>query len=395
MQKSLLQNSFKRVNSGVFEVTYWDGTTEQYGKGDPSFKLVFHEKVPYGRIVKDPLLAFGEAYMDGAIDISGEIDEIIKFANSNMDVFGQYRKGRILPRILSRWPLPTPLRKQLEDVQYHYDLGNGFFSLWLDKTMSYSCAYFQSPNDSLTQAQIQKIDYVLKKLQLSPRETLLDIGSGWGWLIIRAAQEYGVKATGITLSREQYRETLRRIVELGLEDRVEVELMDYRILADSGRTFDKISSVGMFEHVGQANYPHFMLALQKLLKEGGLALLHTITHTKEGPVNSWIEKHIFPGGYIPSLREVIWLLPNYGFHVIDVESLRLHYAMTLERWAEGFEKHVDKVQEMYGDRFVRMWRLYLRSCAASFRVSGQNVHQIIFSKGLNNSLPLTRRHLYI
>lgn len=171
--------------------------------------------------------------------------------------------------------------------------------------------------------------------------------------------------------------------------------MDYRVLGGSGRTFDKISSIGMFEHVGQANYPHFMLALQKLLKKGGLTLLHTITHLKEGPVNSWIEKHIFPGGYIPSLREIIGLLPDYDFHVIDVESLRLHYAMTLERWAENYEKHADKVREMYGDRFVRMWRLYLRSCAASFRVSGLNVHQILFSKGLNNDLTLTRRHLYI
>ena len=171
--------------------------------------------------------------------------------------------------------------------------------------------------------------------------------------------------------------------------------MDYRVLAKSGSIFDKIASVGMFEHVGQANYPQFMLTLQKLLKKGGLALLHTITHTKEGPINSWIEKHIFPGGYIPSLREVIWLLPDYDFHAIDVESLRLHYAMTLERWAEGFEKNVDIVREMYDERFVRMWRLYLCSCAAAFRVSGLNVHQILFSKGLNNDLPLTRQHLYI
>lgn len=395
MQKSLLQNSFNRVNSGAFEVTYWDGATEQYGKGEPSFKLIFHEKVPYRGIVKDPMVAFGEAYMDGIIDIQGKLDEIIGLAISNMDVFRLPQKGRSLPKILSRRLLAPPLRKQMENVQYHYDLRNEFFSLWLDETMSYSCAYFQKPEDSLTQAQIQKIDHVLKKLQLRTGEALLDIGSGWGWLIIRAAQEYGVKATGITLSQEQYRETMRRVMELGLEDRVEVELIDYRVLGGSGRTFDKISSIGMFEHVGQANYPHFMLALQKLLKKGGLALLHTITHSKEGPVNSWIEKHIFPGGYIPSLREIIGLLPDYDFHVIDVESLRLHYAMTLERWAENYEKHVDKVREMYGDRFVRMWRLYLRSCAASFRVSGLNVHQILFSKGLNNDLNLTRRHLYI
>jgi cyclopropane-fatty-acyl-phospholipid synthase len=394
MEKLLLQNLFKRIKSGAFEVTYWDGTSEQYGESDPLFKLIFHEKIPYKRIVNDPVLTFGEAYMDGIIEFTGELDEIIKVAYLEKEFSGENRAGKIL-KTLSRLPQTTSLRKQQEDVQYHYDLGNDFFSLWLDETMSYSCAYFQKPEDSLTQAQIQKIDHVLKKLQLQSGESLLDIGSGWGWLIIRAVREYGVKAMGITLSQEQLKETRRRIAELGLQDQVEVELMDYRKLAESGRTFDKIASVGMFEHVGQANYPNFMLTIKKLLKEGGLTLLHTITHTKENPVNSWIEKYIFPGGYIPSLREVIWLLPDYDFHVIDIESLRMHYAMTLDCWAEGFEKHVGKVREKYGDRFVRMWRLYLRSCAASFRVSGLNVYQILFSKGLNNNLPLTRRHLYI
>ncbi|MBE0466773.1 MAG: class I SAM-dependent methyltransferase, partial [Candidatus Desulforudis sp.] len=176
--------------------------------------------------------------------------------------------------------------------------------------------------------------------------------------------------------------------------RVEVELMDYRTPAASGRTFDRVVSVGMFEHVGRPNLPVYMAAVQKMLKPGGLSLLHTITHMNEDPVNPWIEKYIFPGGYIPSLRETIWLLPEYDFHVLDVESLRLHYAMTLERWAENYDRNYARVARQMGERFARMWRLYLHSCAASFRVSGLDIHQILFSKGLNNNLPLTRNHIY-
>lgn len=394
MLKRMLHTLLNRVQSGVFEVTYWDGSTVQYGEGSPSTKIIFHAPIPYQKVLKDPILAFGEAYMDGLIDITGELDDIFKLINANKELIGQHQRRNVMQKIFFRQPLSTSLRQQQADIRHHYDLGNEFFSLWLDDTMSYSCAYFKRDEDTLTQAQIQKIDHVLKKLQLRPGETLLDIGSGWGWLIIRAAQLYGANTVGITLSREQYEETRRRIAALGLTGQVTVELLDYRELAQKGYTFDKIASIGMLEHVGAANLPLFMQALKKLLKAGGLVLLHTITHTKEGPVNTWIEKYIFPGGYIPSLREVIWLLPDYDFHTIDVESLRLHYAKTLDRWSAGFEKHVDKVRDMYDERFVRMWRLYLRSCAASFRVSGLNVHQILFSNGLNNSLPMTRQHLY-
>jgi len=394
MQKALLDEMFSRLPEGAITVQYWDGTNKQYGEGNSLFAIHLMRPLSGLKAAKDPVLALGEAYMDGVIEVDGDLTEVIRWAFSNQNMLPASPSGKLARRVLAKINKPASLAQQKKDVQFHYDLGNDFYALWLDETMSYSCAYFHSPEDTLTQAQLQKIDHTLKKLELKPGETLLDIGSGWGWLIIRAAQEYGIKAMGITLSEEQLKETKRRIAELDLQDKVEVELMDYRVLAESGRTFDKIVSVGMFEHVGQANYPQFMLTLKKLLKEGGLTLLHTITHTKGGPVNSWIEKYIFPGGYIPSLREVIWLLPDYDFHVIDLESLRMHYAMTLDRWAEGFEKHVDEVREMYGDRFVRMWRLYLRSCAASFQVSGLNVHQILFSRGLKNNLPLTRRHLY-
>lgn len=393
MEKNLFHNFFQLMQKSSFAVRYWDGIEEKYGQGEPEFKIIFHDKIPESKLFKDISLAFGEAYMDGIIDFEGDLQQIIEIAYQGgssllekkafkeMKGFFRFRKG-------------ISLKQQEKDIQHHYDLGNDFYALWLDETMSYSCAYFTSPEDSLHQAQLNKIDYTLKKLQLHSGERLLDIGSGWGWLIIRAAQQYGVKAVGITLSREQYRKTKERIEELGLTGQVDVRLMDYRDLAKSGEKFDKVVSVGMVEHVGHANLPKYFAAVHKLLVPQGLSLLHSITGLIEGPCNKWITKYIFPGGYIPSTRELIGLFPDYDFHLLDVESLRLHYAQTLDQWSKNFERHVDFVREKYGERFVRMWRLYLNACAASFRSTGLNIHQIVFSQGLNNNLEMNRSFLY-
>jgi cyclopropane-fatty-acyl-phospholipid synthase len=386
VQKNILHNLFKNMDPKfTFEVIYWDGVTEKYGLGNAQLKIKINEKVSMTQFLSEPSVTFGEAYMNGDIEIDGEIEDLIKLAYFN--------KKLLWTKSVTSLPKLT-FKKAKNNIKHHYDLGNDFYSLWLDDTMSYSCAYFNTPEDSLYEAQINKIDHVLKKLQLKKGERLLDIGSGWGWLIIRAAQIYGVQALGVTLSEEQYKKTNERIKTLGLEDQVQVELIDYRELPIKGLSFDKIASVGMFEHVGHDNYPTFMRTVESLLNEKGVMLLHTITHQTEEPTDPWIQKYIFPGGYIPSIREIISLLPEYNFHLHDVESLRLHYAKTLDHWSNRFEENIDEVRKMYDETFIRMWRLYLQSSAAFFRNGGLNIHQVLFTKGVNNNLELTREHLY-
>ena len=395
MEKNFIHKFCEKIKDYSFSIDYWDGTSENYGQGNPAFKVIFKDKISGIKMLKDPSLAFGEAYMDGTIDINGNLQEVVETIYKINIPFFEKKGFGALQKLFASENRSTSLIKQQRDIEHHYDLGNDFYELWLDETMSYSCAYFCSPEDSLYKAQLQKIDYILKKLQLHPGETLLDIGCGWGWLIIRAAQQYGVKALGITLSEEQYSKTKERISELGLEKLIDVQLMDYRILAESeALKFNKVVSVGMVEHVGRANLPKYMEAVNKLLLPGGISVLHSITGQLEIPCNRWIRKYIFPGGYIPSTRELIWLLPENNFHLLDAESLRLHYAKTVDHWSANFEKNIEHIRKKYDERFIKMWRLYLNSCAASFRASDLDIQQLIFSKGINNNLSMTRHHMY-
>lgn len=393
MRKAVIKSLLEKIKDGGLSVEFWDGEVVNYGCEPPLAKLSFRQAPSLDFSLDAPMTALGEAYMDGVLDYEGKLDEIMRifYLNQNLIEIGTANPWASLAKTVQKISLK---QRQKENIRHHYDLGDDFYALWLDDTMSYSCAYFKSPDDSLEQAQKQKIDLILRKLDLKEGETLLDIGSGWGWLMIEAARRYKVKVLGITLSENQYTATKQRIEEFGLTDLAEVKMMDYLDLGKNGEHFNKVVSVGMFEHVGQENLPRYMSVIDKILVPGGLSLLHTITAPKEGPVNSWMLKYIFPGGYIPSLREIISLLPDFDFRLLHAESLRLHYARTLDHWYKNFQQQLDFFTKEYGKRFVRMWDLYLQGCAANFRVSGIDVYQLLFSKGPNNNLPLTLEHIY-
>lgn len=387
--KIVFKNLLKNFNSVPFTVEFWDHEIFSIGNGEPKFKVYINGPVRKKDLVTSTSLALGEAYMDKTIEIEGNLYEALDAILSHIEHFTTDFKA--LPKIFNN---PTSKSKQKEEVSSHYDIGNDFYKLWLDDTLCYSCAYFKNEDETLYQAQLNKIDHLLNKLELKENETLLDIGCGWGCLLITAAKKYKVKGTGITLSQEQYNEFSRRIQEENLENYLSVKLMDYRDLEKSDLIFDKIVSVGMLEHVERPNYELFFKNVNAVLKPGGIFVLHYISSLKESEGDAWIKKYIFPGGVIPSLREIVSLSADYNFHIIDIENLRPHYRMTLLHWYKNFEEHLDEISNMFDERFIRMWRMYLCSCAAAFNNGVVDLHQIVFTKGVNNSLPLTRDYMY-
>ena len=361
------------------------GKEYRIGDGNPAFTVIFHKEIPLTALTTSTSLALGEAYMDGDLEIEGDLYNALDHFLGQMGKFST-DESALKKLIFSS----TGKKNQEKEVQSHYDIGNDFYKLWLDETMSYSCGYFLHEDDSLYQAQVNKVDYILKKLHLSPGMSLLDIGCGWGFLLIEAAKKYGVHGMGITLSREQYEAFNRRIKEQNLGDLLEVALMDYRDLPKMNRTFDRVVSVGMAEHVGRRNYQLFMDCAKKVLKPGGLFLLHFISALKEHAGDPWIKKYIFPGGVIPSLREMLSCAAEDDFHTLDAENLRLHYNRTLLCWDKNYREHMDQIREMFDERFVRMWDLYLAACAATFHNGIIDLHQVLFSNGINNDVPMVR-----
>ncbi|WP_270362503.1 SAM-dependent methyltransferase [Limosilactobacillus mucosae] len=382
--KVLLSRSF----TIPVKIVFWDGSSVVYGNGEPQATIRFNEKIPVRDLTKNASIALGEAFMDKKIEIDGSIQKVIESAYESKDSFMRSSKfHHMMPK------QSHGVKESASDVQSHYDVGNDFYKLWLDDTLTYSCAYFTNGNhDDLTAAQMAKVHHIINKLHPQPGKTLLDIGCGWGTLMLTAAREYGLKVTGVTLSKEQYRLVQNTIEKEHLQDVAEVLLMDYRELGD--RQWDYIVSVGMFEHVGKENLGLYFKDVARYLTNDGVALIHGITRQQGGAYNGWINKYIFPGGYVPGLQEMVGHIVENNLQIADIEMLRRHYQRTLEIWDMNFNAHRAHIQDMMGERFTRMWDLYLQACAASFESGNIDVMQFLITKGASGkNLPMTRDYM--
>ncbi len=384
LEENIMIKFLQKFDAFPFIVNY-QGNRYTVGEGKPVFTVNFKKEIDVKELLKSTSLALGEAYMRGDLEMEGDLYDALDHFLVQIDQFSTDQSA--LKKLLFS---SNSKKNQKKEVSFHYDIGNDFYELWLDKTMSYSCGYFKNETDTLYDAQVNKVDYILQKLYLKKDMTLLDIGCGWGFLLIEAAKKYHIKGVGITLSEEQYKECQQRIAQEGLQNQLSVELLDYRDLNQLHQKFDRVVSVGMIEHVGREQYSKFLSSVNEVLNDHGLFLLHYISAKKEHPGDAWIKKYIFPGGMIPSLREIINESAEYNFDVLDVENLRLHYNKTLLCWRQNFIQQLPTIRTMFEEEFIRMWDLYLASCAAAFHNGVIDLHQILFSKGINNDLPMTR-----
>lgn len=390
--ETLLSDTIRK-GALVVEMPSGDRCTAGDGSGRPVRVRITGWKA-LTRIVLYPDMAVGEAYMDGdLVMLDGEICDLLDLIFSNMAVnepAGLSSLTRRLVRFFVRLLDYNSPSRSRRNVAHHYDLDRRLYDLFLDHDRQYSCAYFETPEDGLDAAQLAKKRHLASKMDLKPGQRVLDIGSGWGGLALYLARNFDASVLGVTLSEEQLAISNERAVEEQRGGQVDFELRDYRSLTGQ---FDRIVSVGMFEHVGKRSYGEFFARMRELLADDGVGVLHYIGRTTAPYVtNGWIRKYIFPGGYLPSLSEVMPEIERAGLTVTDLEVLRLHYADTLRHWRKRFLANRARAVEIYDERFVRMWEFYLAACETGFRYQGLVIHQIQFAKSIS-ALPVTRDYM--
>ncbi|HAL06673.1 MAG TPA: class I SAM-dependent methyltransferase [Brevundimonas sp.] len=387
MLQALLDRTFQ---TRAIRVRLPDGRELTAGPGEPELTAVLTDMKAAVAIAANPDLALGEAFMDGTFRIEGgSVYDFLQLTTSQMALRPRSPKLNWMQRIRRGAEQANDRLRARSNVHHHYDLTVDFYRLFLDDDLQYSCAFFETPDASLEQAQVAKKRRLIDKLLLKPGHRALDIGAGWGGLGLSMV-ERGAQVTGVTLSTEQHRTANERATALGVTDRADFRLQDYR---DLDQTFDRIISVGMFEHVGAPNYQEYFDTIARLLDDDGVAVIHSIgRNSPPNRTQPWIRKYIFPGGYIPALSEVLPAIERAGLWVTDMEVLRLHYAETLRRWRERFLARRGEARAMYDERFCRMWEFYLACSEVAFRELGHMVFQLQLTKK-QTAVPLSRDYL--
>jgi cyclopropane-fatty-acyl-phospholipid synthase len=430
---AVLDLAFGPPSERNYDLRLWDGTVQR-GEAKPAadFSLFFRRRGALRRMLLPPSeLTIVESLISGDVEIEGNMETAMYLSDTigrNVQSGGGF--ARLLPRVMAlpkddeappldetrysrglRLLTPRARKSTESEIQFHYDVGNDFYALWLDPRMIYTCAYYRKETDDLETAQVNKLDHICRKLRLQPGERFLDIGCGWGGMVIHAVENYGVRATGVTLSAAQAEWAQRKIAEKGIGDRCKVEAMDFRDLPANAR-FDKISSIGVTEHIPEDDQPTHFAQVFAALEPGGLFLNHCETSTRTARrTNSigerfgrwlwkrdqFIDKYVFPDAKLVPLASIIRAAERVGFETRDVESLREHYAMTLRDWVKGLERHKAEASKLVGDRTYRVWRLYMSAAAFGFHTAGLNLIQTLLAKPRpdgNSSMPLTREYMY-
>ncbi|MFA7503797.1 MAG: cyclopropane-fatty-acyl-phospholipid synthase family protein [Burkholderiaceae bacterium] len=381
-------------------IQLWDGSKVDLHE-DPAVTVSLRDMAAARRLVNPSLDSLGTAFVEGEIDVEGSIRDVIDVASALAEDADERRGLGKLPDWLAKHTRSTDKKA----IEYHYDVSNEFYARWLDPAMVYSCAYFPQGDESLAAAQQAKLEHVCRKLRLRPGMTLLDIGCGWGALAIYAARHHGARVLGVTLSQNQFELATERVREAGLQDLVEIRLTDYRDIPGS-EVYDRISSIGMLEHVGLKNLPEYFGIVHRLLKPGGLTLQHGITSADADDrsvgrgAGDFIAKYVFPDGELPHVSRAIADLSRAGLEVTDAESLRRHYARTLGFWSDALEAQRTELVELAGERRLRIWRVYLAGCAHAFAHGWVNIYQLLAARprsgpdGLEIDLPMSRADLY-
>jgi cyclopropane-fatty-acyl-phospholipid synthase len=392
IDRSLIRWLMKQVGNPRISVRLWNGDEFDITSDRPIACMEIRDRRAIFDMIRTASVGFGESYARGLIEIRGDF---LAFINEISAALTQKREDDYwMPKIqsmlyaLRRY---NSLSRSQHNVHHHYDLGNDFYQLWLDERMVYTCAYYDTPEATLAEAQVAKLDHVCRKLKLRPGQKVIEAGCGWGALAMHMAEHYGVNVLAYNNSKEQVAYAKQRSKELGLDDRVTFVEDDYRKIEDR---CDAFVSVGMLEHVGRSHYKTLGELIKRSLKPDGYGLIHTIGRSYPAQMDPWIVKHIFPGGHAPSLSEMMAIFEPFRFSVLDVENLRPHYARTCAAWLENFEQVFDEVKDMYSEEFARMWRLYLAGSSAGFQSGTLQLFQVLFTPRANHSVPWTRAYQY-